>query len=303
MSLRLTFNDYSDFPSSNFQLCVLSWAIQTIQRYPVVQQERKAKIWKKSRKRLSLRMFAKLLSAENQSTLSGAMRFINQMCTAFRVQTIPYASVASSLYGIIIKRCQLKHICANASLSRKLWWTRHYVTAPDWWNNGVSGASKKSKVATSSSSNSVSSFGKLTTQSSLRSFAIPHLNASDQRKFNHEIAMHFYCTGTSFTRVEDPYLLRAIQLLRPGARLPTRKQLADDSSGGLFEDCYQKVNAEVNKLLSVNTQYICITNDACSSVLNEPIVNYMAVPNQVTILRSCSHRRLGAWRRMALRRF
>ena len=89
--------------------------------------------------------------------------------------------------------------------------------------------------------------------------------------------MQFYCTGTSFTRVEDPYLLRAIQLLRPGARLPTRKQLADDSSGGLLVGCYQKVKAEVGKLLSVNTQYICITSDAWSSVLNEPVVNYMAV--------------------------
>ena len=68
--------------------------------------------------------------------------------------------------------------------------------------------------------------------------------------------MHFYCTGTSFTCVEDPYLLRAIQLLR---------------------GCYQKVKAEVGKLLSVNTQYICITSDAWSSVLNEPVVNYMAV--------------------------
>lgn len=147
---------------------------------------------------------------------------------------------------------------------------------PDWWNNGVNGAYKKAKVATSSSSKSVSSFGNLT-QSSLRSFAIPHLNATEQKKFNQEIAMHFYCTGTSFVRVEDPYLLRAMQLLRPGTRLPTRKQLADDSSGGLLESCYQRVKAEVGKLLSLNKQYICITSDAWSSTLNEPIVNYMAV--------------------------
>lgn len=53
------------------------------------------------------------------------------------------------------------------------------------------------------------------------------------------MAMHFDATRINFVRVEDPHLLRAIQLARPGARLPTRKQLADDSSGGLLQVCYQ----------------------------------------------------------------
>ena len=89
--------------------------------------------------------------------------------------------------------------------------------------------------------------------------------------------MHFYCTGTSFSRIEDPYLLCAVQLLRPGVKLPNQMQLANDSSGGLLGCCYQKVKAEVNKLLSTSNQYIFITSDAWSSILKEPIVNYMAV--------------------------
>ena len=59
--------------------------------------------------------------------------------------------------------------------------------------------------------------------------------------------------------------------------MPTRKQLADDSASGLLETCYQKVKAEVDKVLSSNKQFICITSDAWSTVLNEPLVNYMAV--------------------------
>ena len=151
---------------------------------------------------------------------------------------------------------------------------------PDWWNNGINKAAKKKKMqatlSDSSSSKSDMSVEKLA-QSSLKSFVIPHFNASDQKKFNQYMAMHFYCTGTSFSRIEDPYLLRAVQLLRPGVKLPNRMQLANDSSGGLLECCYQKVKAEVNKLLSASNQYICITSDAWSSVLQEPIVNYMAV--------------------------
>jgi hypothetical protein len=110
----------------------------------------------------------------------------------------------------------------------------------------------------------------------LKLFAIPHFTAAEQTKFNLEMAMHFYCTGTSFVRIEDPHLLQAIQLARPGARLPTRKQLADDSSGGLLEMCYSNTK-DVKKLLSAKSKYISITSDAWSSVLNEPIVDYMAV--------------------------
>ena len=89
--------------------------------------------------------------------------------------------------------------------------------------------------------------------------------------------MHFYCTGTSFQRVEDPFLLRAIQMARPGAKLPTRKQLADDGAGGLLEECYQKVKVEVNKVLSTDGQFVCITSDAWSNMANHPVINYIAV--------------------------
>jgi hypothetical protein len=100
-----------------------------------------------------------------------------------------------------------------------------------------------------------------------------------------EMAMHFYCTGTSFVRIEDPHLLRAIQMARPGARLPSQKQLADDGCGGLLTMCYQNVKEEVNKMLSVKNRYISITSDAWSSILNEPIINYMAVsPNNSLFL-------------------
>ncbi|CAB3977586.1 Hypothetical predicted protein [Paramuricea clavata] len=69
----------------------------------------------------------------------------------------------------------------------------------------------------------------------------------------------------------------AIQLACPGAKLPTRKQLADDGAGGLLDECYQKVKEEVNKVLSTDGQFVCLTSDAWSNVANDPVVNYMAV--------------------------
>lgn len=72
-------------------------------------------------------MFAKL-SAENLSILSGVMHLTYQMYTAFRVPTMPFASIANNLYDTITKHSLLKPICVNASLLKKSWWINQYVT-------------------------------------------------------------------------------------------------------------------------------------------------------------------------------
>ncbi|CAB4014820.1 Hypothetical predicted protein [Paramuricea clavata] len=91
------------------------------------------------------------------------------------------------------------------------------------------------------------------------------------------MALFFYNTGTSFYRIEDPYLLSAIQLACPQAKLPTSKQLANDSPGGLLQECYEEVKDKVDSLLSKPNQFISITSDAWSNIANESVVNYMAV--------------------------
>ena len=112
---------------------------------------------------------------------------------------------------------------------------------PNWWSK-TKPTKNPNKAASIGTSSSVRS------QSSVRMFALPHFTATEQKKFNLEMAMHFYCTGTSFVQIEDPHLYRAIQLARPGARLPTRKMLADDSSGGLLDICYKNVQQDVKKI-------------------------------------------------------
>ncbi len=162
-----------------------------------------------------------------------------------------------------LKRCkQFKKVMLNTNVNDR----------PEWWNDKAQKETSFTKSKFSSTSSSSTS-----SQPSARSFAVPLFSISEQKRFNYEIAMHFYCTGTSFQRIEDPFLLRAIQVARPGAKLPSRKQLADDSEGGLLEECYQKVKCQVDKVLSSDGQYVCVTSDAWSNIANEPVVNYMAV--------------------------
>jgi hypothetical protein len=82
---------------------------------------------------------------------------------------------------------------------------------PEWWNE-MSDYKKKGTSSSLSSSSTASRQSKA--QPSARSFAIPTFNASEQRKFNSKIALFFYNTGTSFSRIEDPFLL-SLHSIRP----------------------------------------------------------------------------------------
>jgi hypothetical protein len=46
------------------------------------------------------------------------------------------------------------------------------------------------------------------TQTSIAKFTVPRLSKATQSKINSGIAMHYYMTGTSFTRIENPRLLK-----------------------------------------------------------------------------------------------
>ena len=67
----------------------------------------------------------------------------------------------------------------------------------DWWKTGinVSWAAQKPKM-TAITSSKFSSLNQ--SQKSLKSFVVPNFNATEQKKFDQEIAMYFFCTGTSF---------------------------------------------------------------------------------------------------------
>jgi len=57
---------------------------------------------------------------------------------------------------------------------------------PDWYKNLAQ--EKKLKLGSLSSSS----------QLSIKSFTIPHLTKSEQRRIHHNLALHYYITGSSF---------------------------------------------------------------------------------------------------------
>jgi hypothetical protein len=49
-------------------------------------------------------------------------------------------------------------------------------------------------------------------QTSLMSYTIPSTTPDEEYKFRRLLSMHFYVTGTSFQRVEDPHLIAACKV-------------------------------------------------------------------------------------------
>ena len=130
---------------------------------------------------------------------------------------------------------------------------------PDWW------PSKKQKVESNKK------------QSSMKDHLPPKLTDSEQKRFDENIAMFFIMTGTPFQRVEDPSFAKALKILRPDVKVPSRKRL----SGPLLNSSFTSVQKKVDGVLDAAT--MCITTDGWSNIKNEPIVNYMAASPTVTL--------------------
>jgi hypothetical protein len=109
-------------------------------------------------------------------------------------------------------------------------------------------------------------------QKSLRGFLVPSLSKKQQDLFNAEMALHFYMTASSFQKVEEKHLQRAISILRSDATLPTRKSLAGD----LLDKAYLSLKERTDHYLQNSADWICLCTDGWTNVKGDPVVNYMA---------------------------
>ena len=120
---------------------------------------------------------------------------------------------------------------------------------PEWYQTKRS----KSSITQSSASSSHAS-----QQCNIKTYAVPDLTKGQQAKLEECMAMHYYLTGSSFQRIEEPHLLEAFQICHPNVRMPSRKKLGST----LLDQCFNKVKKEVNKILLASNTYVSVTTDA-----------------------------------------
>ncbi|KAH6571036.1 hypothetical protein BASA60_007375 [Batrachochytrium salamandrivorans] len=147
------------------------------------------------------------------------------------------------------------------------------INRPDWFNNAKA---NKRKTTGARSSAGISQSSSQT--GSILQYTLPKLMKRDLTKIEEVLAMHYYLTGTAFSRIEEENLLSAFRICRPDIVLPDRKKLG----GALLDSCYAKVKSVVDNHIEEMKLNACLTSDAWSNIKNEPIVNYMLISDSST---------------------
>jgi Protein of unknown function (DUF 659) len=123
--------------------------------------------------------------------------------------------------------------------------------------------------------------GSISIQTSMASHAVPSLTKEQLKAFQKDMALHYFVSGTSFQRIEEANLAKALARLRPGLILPSRKQLA----GPLLDECYLDVKNRVTSIM--NNAVSCIISDGWSNIAMESVINYMAVSPERSLFLEC----------------
>ena len=107
-------------------------------------------------------------------------------------------------------------------------------------------------------------------QTKVTSIMLPGLTYQEQRSFASMLSMHYYMTGTSFSRIDCPFLVKALKILRPDIKVPNRKRIG----GQLLKQEVKRYRTKVNAQTASSENKHCITMDGWSNVNGDSILTY-----------------------------
>ena len=153
----------------------------------------------------------------------------------------------------------IRHLNKKCTEFRKLMYQTDSSERPDWYESKKRHKTTVENVPlppSSSSSSFLSDPGPTSMvpkkQVLMTDFGIPKLTTSQHERFKKAMAMHYYVTGNAFQRIEEPYLLKACQILRPDVKLPTRHEL----SVPFLSDAYDELKIKIDSHISTSR---CVT--------------------------------------------
>ena len=106
------------------------------------------------------------------------------------------------------------------------------------------------------------------------------LSKEEKKSTELDFATFFYGTATSFSRIENPMFRCFVSRLNPSFKILSRKQL----SGRLLDESYAAVKKSVNQALNDPKDIVCLISDGWSSRSGDPVVNYMAISPEFSVL-------------------
>ena len=125
-----------------------------------------------------------------------------------------------------------------------------------------------SAVASTSCSENVSVTGKYRRVTDW----VNRMSDSERNRCDTELSLAFFSGGIPFRFIENPHLMRAMSILRPGYEPPSRRQL----SGRMLDDCHASIEAEMNAEIS-GAMYVSVATDAWTNVNGESVINFIVL--------------------------
>ena len=152
-----------------------------------------------------------------------------------------------------------------------------------------SNAKSKSKIqrnisSTIKASTSVPSSNASRVQKRLKTIPISNfadsMSDNEQESLEFELAQALFATGTSFSFLENPYVIKFFQHIRPIFKLPNRKKLSNE----LLNKVYDEVNIESNIQIS-QARSLSMISDGWSNINQESVQNFIVCTPKPFFLR------------------
>jgi hypothetical protein len=112
----------------------------------------------------------------------------------------------------------------------------------------------------------------------MHEYTVPYLKAKELQKFHRLMSLYFFESGIAFTKIENPRLLEALNVLRPNITLPSRRKLG----GSMLDDEYSYLFNKLNEKVGNSTYEGTLVTDGWTNVKKDPIVNYLIASCQGT---------------------
>ena len=103
------------------------------------------------------------------------------------------------------------HLNCKCSVFRRVMNGIDICDRPSWYTSNKRPAVRTQKVELVEAATSSLALSK--GQSSIKNHMLPAMTRKQREQFQYHMAMHYYTTGTSFQRIEDEHLAKAISIL------------------------------------------------------------------------------------------
>ena len=98
------------------------------------------------------------------------------------------------------------------------------------------------------------------------------ISEAEKKQVDRELSLAFFSGGVPFRFIENPHLLRAMNILRAAYEPPSRRQICNR----MLDDCHSSIEADMNAEIT-KAAYVSVATDAWTNVNGESVINFIVL--------------------------